>query len=33
LGDDHEKKSEAKKMESLEIKLLKQLGIENPYKL
>ena len=31
LGYDHEKKADAVEMESLEIKLLNQLGIKNPY--
>ncbi len=31
LGYVHEKKSDAEKMESLEIELLNQLGIDNPY--
>ncbi len=30
-GHDHERDKEAKKMESLEIKLLKNLGFPNPY--
>jgi len=31
LGFDHEKQSDAKKMMNLEIKILKELGYENPY--
>lgn len=31
LGHDHEKDDEAAIMEALEIKILKQLGFENPY--
>lgn len=31
MGYDHETEAEADEMESLEIKLLKQLGINNPY--
>lgn len=31
LGHDHMKKKEAERMEQLEIKILKKLGIENPY--
>lgn len=31
LGYDHEKKADAKEMEALEIKILRQLGIKNPY--
>ncbi len=32
LGHDHEEEKMAQKMEKLEIKILKQLDIENPYK-
>ena len=32
LGHDHEKEKMAQKMEKLEIKILKQLDIESPYK-
>jgi probable rRNA maturation factor len=32
MGYDHETKKDATKMETLEIKLLKQLGFGNPYK-
>ncbi len=32
LGYDHEEEKEAQKMEKLEIKILHQLGIANPYK-
>lgn len=32
MGYDHETSKDAEKMESLEIKLLRQLGFENPYK-
>lgn len=31
LGHDHERKKDAEKMEALEIKILKKLGISNPY--
>lgn len=31
LGHDHMKDREARRMEALEIKILKQLGFENPY--
>ena len=31
VGHDHMKKSEQKIMEGLEIKILRKLGIENPY--
>ena len=31
LGYDHEKESERKKMENIEILILKSLGIKNPY--
>ncbi len=31
LGYDHERNADAKKMEALEIKILKKLGISNPY--
>jgi probable rRNA maturation factor len=31
LGYDHEKEKDAEKMEALEIRLLKKLGIANPY--
>jgi len=31
LGYDHEKDSEAKIMEKMEVKILKQLGLSNPY--
>ncbi len=33
LGFDHIKKSEARQMEKIEIKLLKKLGIKNPYRI
>lgn len=33
LGFDHENDKDAKKMEALEISILKGLGIENPYKV
>ena len=32
LGYDHETEEKAKKMENLEIKILRNLKIENPYK-
>lgn len=32
LGYDHEEEKDAKKMERLEMKILQQLGIANPYK-
>tara|TARA_Y200000002_G_scaffold274958_1_gene229245 strand:- start:415 stop:546 length:132 start_codon:yes stop_codon:yes gene_type:complete len=31
LGYDHESEADAEKMEALEIKCLKKLGISNPY--
>jgi len=31
LGYDHDRQAKAKKMESLEIEILKKLGFENPY--
>lgn len=31
LGHDHMQKDEAERMESLEIKILSQLGVDNPY--
>ena len=31
LGHDHEKEKDAEKMEALEIKILKKLGVKNPY--
>jgi len=31
LGFDHEREKDAKKMEALEVKILKKLGIANPY--
>jgi probable rRNA maturation factor len=33
LGYDHDNEKAARKMEALEIKLLQQLGIENPYEI
>lgn len=33
LGHDHEEEKDAQKMEKLEIKILHQLGIQNPYLL
>ena len=33
LGHDHEDEKMAEKMEKIEIKILKQLGIQNPYRL
>ena len=32
VGHDHEKEEDAKKMEKIEISILKKLGIKNPYK-
>ena len=31
IGFDHQEKADAKKMEALEIKMLRELGIQNPY--
>ena len=31
LGYDHERNSERKKMEKIEVSILKNLGIKNPY--
>jgi probable rRNA maturation factor len=32
-GHDHRKKSETRRMESLEVRLLRRLGFANPYEL
>lgn len=33
MGHDHENDEEAEEMEALEIKILEQLGVENPYQI